>query len=69
MPQMVFDDTNIVSGMTPAHTYIAVHDFYAILDDISRDLIPTGTGKIFPVVWDSDFNKDDNSLLKGNIWL
>lgn len=68
MSQLIFDDTNIVSGMTPAHTYIAVSDFSAILDDISRDLIPTGTGKIFPVVWDSDFREENDKLMKGDIW-
>lgn len=49
-----------VSGLTPAHTYDDTSEFESILNDIARDLIPTGTGKIFPVVWKTDF--EDSSI-------
>lgn len=56
----IVDDN--VSGLTPAHTYSDTTEFESILNDIARDLIPTGTGKIFPVVWKTDFDDSDTGL-------
>ena len=51
MTQRIFltDDVGC-HGATPAHDYCTVTDMETILNDISRDLIPTGTGVPFPVV-------------------
>lgn len=56
-----------LSGMTPAHTYASTTDFEAILNDISKDLIPTDTGKVFPTVWESDFEPNELGMrMAGN---
>ena len=44
--------------ISPAHDYLTVSEFECILGDIDRDIIPTGTGQTFPVVWPSDFDED-----------
>ena len=68
--RIIITDDNI-HGATPAHDYCTVTNMSNILDDIARDLIPTGTGKPFPVVWDSDFadpNKPKQDDLLCNQW-
>lgn len=66
MGKIFIQDDNVL-GMTPAHTYSTMTDFDAILDDIGRDLIPTGTGQPFPVVWASDFEENELGLkMAGN---
>lgn len=64
----VFIQSEVLSGMTPAHTYATMTDFEAILNDISRDLVPTGTNQIFPVIWESDFEENEFGFkLAGNM--
>ena len=59
----VTDDV-VAAGIhaSPAHDYHTVKDFENILDDIARDIIPTGTGQTFPVIWPSDFDQDNNGV-------
>ena len=64
----VLIQSDVLAGMTPAHTYSSTTDFEAILSDISRDLVPTGTKQPFPVVWESDFEENEFGLrLAGNM--
>lgn len=70
MTQRIFltDDVGC-HGATPAHDYCTVTDMETILNDISRDLIPTGTGVPFPVVWPSDFPEGNNPDIDENLIL
>ena len=44
--------------MSPALKYAGTTAFEDILNDISRGVIPTGTGEPFPVVWGKDGDKN-----------
>ena len=72
MGNILIVNDNSAMGMTPYHSYTLVKKFETILGDISRGLIPTNTGEIFPVVFEEDFKSDkslgDDSLF-GNIGL
>jgi hypothetical protein len=63
----IFITDDSLTGLTPAHTYRSTTDFNAILKDIARDYVPTGTGKIFPTVWKEDFEENELGLkMAGN---
>ena len=63
----IFITDDSLTGLTPAHTYRSTTDFNAILKDIARDYVPTGTGQVFPTVWKEDFEENELGLkMAGN---
>lgn len=59
---IIYTDSASIFGeeqITPAHTHLATNDMSAILDDIARGNIPTGTGQPFPVNWKTDQNSQN----------
>ena len=46
--------------MTPMHAYKGTPDFSVILKDMERGLLPVGTGKPFPVVFQDDDDQMTN---------
>lgn len=48
--------------MTPAHMYSHETDFEHLLEDISKGIIPCGSGQVFPV----ESNDPNDHLMKAN---
>lgn len=57
------NNNNMLTGMTPYHSYMSITRWETILEDIERDLIPTNTGVTFPVTFEDDFKDQESESL------
>jgi hypothetical protein len=64
--------SNLVPGtnieMTPAHVYAGMADFSNVLDDMRDGKFPVGTGKPFPVNFDSEIDPATQQPAMPSAW-